>query len=116
MIGVVVWSNAAREKAVIWCEDHAALAYLQGQENLTTSDIWPEPGDLLELDTEVVGNLRHARSVSMVAEQCRVDLPALLMQAQPEKTQLKLVSDNSNSGGEQPLNQGVVPIRVAAAR
>ena len=49
MIGVVVWSNAEREKAVIWCEDHASLAYLQGRQNLIAAGQWPSPGDLLEL-------------------------------------------------------------------
>lgn len=78
MIGVVVWSSAEREKAVIWCEDHAALAYLQGRENLVRTANWPQPGDLVELESEVVGLLRNARRVTMLSEQEFPDLPSLL--------------------------------------
>jgi len=80
MIGVVVWSNLSREKAIIWCEDQATLAYLQGYENLVDTGKWPEPGDLVELETKTVGNLRHALQVSMLSEQACPDLPKALSQ------------------------------------
>ena len=78
MIGVILWSNPAKEKAVIWCEDHGALAYLQGQENLLFPGCWPEAGDLVELELETVNDLRHARAVSLVSGNKRSDLPDLL--------------------------------------
>jgi hypothetical protein len=94
MIGVVVWSSAPREKAIIWCEDQAMLAYLQGVENLVDPRQWPQPGDLVELDTRTVGSLRHALSVSMLSEQCCPDLPRILADAatEPRQPQLRLVS------------------------
>lgn len=94
MIGVVVWSNADREKAVIWCEDHAALAYLQGQENLLNASQWPQPGDLVELESEVVGPLRHARRVAMLSEQAHAHLPGLLRGAVPAEPHLRVVASN----------------------
>ncbi|MFT4014252.1 MAG: hypothetical protein QM682_12785 [Paracoccus sp. (in: a-proteobacteria)] len=78
MIGVILWSSVVKEKAVIWCEDHASLAYLQGRENLTEGSIWPEAGDLVELESETIETLRHARSVILVPALKRSELPSLL--------------------------------------
>ena len=129
MIGVVVWSSADREKAVIWCEDQGALAYLQGRENLSADELlWPEAGDLLELETELVGPLRHARKVMLISEKHCPQLPAMLRgettprpaprsAAQPH---LRLVASQATA----PLPAEVrparamapAPVRVAAAR
>ncbi|SCX90714.1 hypothetical protein [Paracoccus tibetensis] len=97
MIGVVVWASEIREKAIIWCEDQATLAYLQGRENLSSAEAsWPRPGDLVELETETLGSLRHARGVTLISEQCCPDLPRLLADAKPtaaaEPTHLRVVS------------------------
>ncbi|TBN36549.1 hypothetical protein EYE42_15380 [Paracoccus subflavus] len=94
MIGVIVWSSADREKAVIWCEDHAALAYLQGRENLTNPANWPQPGDLVELDSEMAGQLRHARRVALISEREYAHLPDLLRTSTPAEPGLRLVASN----------------------
>lgn len=95
MIGVVVWSSADREKAVIWCEDHAALAYLQGRENLTNAAHWPQPGDLVELESEIVGALRNARRVTLLSEQEYAHLPDMLRAAAtPAEPHLRVVACN----------------------
>lgn len=84
MIGVVVWSSADREKAVIWCDDQGALAYLQGRENLARRDMsWPEAGDLMELETEFHAALRHARQVALLSDGACHSLPDMLRRAQP---------------------------------
>lgn len=96
MIGVIVWSSAGREKAVIWCEDHAALAYLQGRENLTSPAAWPQPGDLVELESETVGMLRHARRVTLISEREFAHLPELLRTcATPAEPHLRLVASTA---------------------
>ncbi|WP_265501879.1 hypothetical protein [Paracoccus beibuensis] len=94
MIGVVVWSNGSREKAIIWCEDQATLAYLQGAGNLVDIRQWPQPGDLVELETMTVGNLRHALNVSMISERCCPQIPEALAQSDStvKQPQLRLVS------------------------
>lgn len=102
MIGVVVWANGDRQKAVIWCEDQGALAYLQGFENLSQPMNWPVAGDLLELETRLVGDLRHAFNVRLITESWCPDLPEKLRETQPMRGNLKLVSS-------QP--QGVPEIR-----
>ena len=96
MIGVVVWSNRARQQAVIWCEDHAALAYLAGDEHCAACVEWPLPGDMLELETEVVGDLRCARSVRPLGDERLSLLPEMLRrgaeQPAPARRHLTLVS------------------------
>nr|WP_204354462.1 hypothetical protein [Paracoccus saliphilus] len=98
MIGVVVWSSGSREKAIIWCEDQATLAYLQGSENLVDPGKWPQPGDLVELETETLGNLRHAFNVSMLSEQCCPQIPKILAEVpvQPRQSHLRVVSDGED--------------------
>ena len=79
MIGVVIWSSEASQKAVIWCEDQGPLAYLRGCDGLLEQIDWPVPGDLLRLECETVGNLRHAHSVSIIAPKACPQLPDALM-------------------------------------
>lgn len=105
MIGVTLWSNAGKEKAVIWCEDHAALAYLQGRDNLVSGHSWPEAGDLVELECETVEALRLARQVSLVSGIKRSELPGLLSemgQGGPDgQPFLRVISNSTYSGKPQ---------------
>ncbi|MFI0394780.1 hypothetical protein [Paracoccus jiaweipingae] len=98
MIGVVVWSSEPRQKAVIWCEDQGALAYLQGTDVLQGQMCWPQPGDMLELETETRGALRCATTVRMYREQSCPELPEILMgaadQARPA-AHLRVVVNNT---------------------
>ncbi|SIQ31003.1 hypothetical protein SAMN05421641_10652 [Paracoccus thiocyanatus] len=113
MIGVILWSSPAKEKAVIWCEDHGALAYLQGRENLFSRQDWPEAGDLVELEFEVLAGLRHARFVSLVTGNKRSELPSLLRdigdKPAPARPALRVISNPEDEAPERPL-------KLAAAR
>ena len=116
MIGVVVWSSAERAKAVIWCEDHASLAYLQGRENLVHAAHWPQPGDLVELESEIVGALRNARRVALLSEQEFAHLPGMLKASSaPAESHLRVVSV---SPAAEPRERLIAEpeLRVAAAR
>lgn len=93
MIGVVIWSSEATRKAVIWCEDQGPLAYLRGRDSLLEETEWPVPGDLLRLECETIGNLRHARSVSVIAPNICPQLPdALLGRTNRPSSHLHIVS------------------------
>lgn len=121
MIGVVVWSNAAREKAVVWCEDQASLAYLQGRTDFRDAENWPEPGDLVELDSEMIGNLRHARNVTILSEQGCPQLPQLLRDSDPDNRRerhLRLVvtRDHPESTAPAATRFNDTPIRASAGR
>ena len=106
MIGVVLWSSIERQKAVIWCEDHGALAYLHGQENLLAGCAWPDAGDLIELESETVGELRMAHAVTTLNCQHCVDLPALLKDANVEEPPLCLVLSDGKRVAALPGSQG----------
>lgn len=114
MIGVVVWSSADREKAVIWCEDHAALAYLQGRENLVQASFWPQPGDLVELDSEIVGPLRNARRVALLSEQEFAHLPGMLHASMPSDSHLRLVSSTPPPSEVRDPQRAEPELRAAA--
>lgn len=105
MIGVVVWSSETRQKAVIWCEDQGALAYLQGQHALQDDMCWPQSGDMLELETETRGALRCVTMVRMYREQSCPELPEILMGASDgAKTgpHLRVVVNNTSQDEECP--------------
>ncbi len=113
MIGVILWSSLVKHKAVIWCEDHAALAYLQGRDNLATGDDWPEAGDLVELECETIDGLRHARAVSLVSGIKRSELPGLLrdmgQESRAGQPVLRVISNNTY------VESDPTPQKVAAA-
>ncbi|CAM3229081.1 hypothetical protein PANO111632_09310 [Paracoccus nototheniae] len=102
MIGVVVWSSGPREKAIIWCEDQSTLAYLQGRANVADPLKWPQAGDLVELETRTVGDLRHALSVSILSEQAASHLPQILSRFDPEQRapQLRVVANQGRLTAE----------------
>ena len=114
MIGVVVWSSGSREKAIIWCEDQATLAYLQGQANFVGPGDWPQPGDLVELDTRTVGNLRHALSVSILSEQRCPQLPQLLAETPPAARPTLRVVAGQDCGAAPPAVHKAMGLRPAA--
>ena len=119
MLGVIVWSNEIREKAVIWCEDHASLAYLQGRDNFLDRGLWPVTGDLVELESEIINNLRHARQVSLVSEGGCMQLPAMLkssvVAAAPEP-HLRLVAVGNPEGrGEDTTKTAPPKVGISAA-
>lgn len=103
MIGVVVWSNKSREQAVIWCDDHAALAYLVGRAHFSSEAGWPEPGDMVELRDEVQGDLRYARAVAPLNDSPAVSLPQLLRGAQPARQNVQLTVINGDRPAAEPI-------------
>lgn len=120
MLGVVVWSNLVRKQAVIWCEDHAALAYLAGAENLLEPGTWPEPGDLVELEDEVVGELRCARRVRPLTDERLPLLPELLRRREGDSgsspRHLVVVSNGPGPAAavvEKPVRQARSRLEVA---
>ncbi|AXC48609.1 hypothetical protein DRW48_01880 [Paracoccus suum] len=110
MIGVVVWSNRVREQAVIWCDDHAALAYLVGRIDYPAEYGWPEPGDMLELHTEVEGELRCARCVKPLGDSVVSPLPQMLT---GRASHLSVIQSNDTAPPTAEII--VLPQRVLAA-
>ncbi|MDP3860925.1 MAG: hypothetical protein Q8Q63_05000 [Phaeovulum sp.] len=81
MLGVVVWSDAVTAGAVIWCDDHAQLAYLRGRENCQCTKSWPEVGDLVQFSLRKKSGSRFARAVRVLAEAVLPQIPKDLVNA-----------------------------------
>lgn len=121
MIGVVVWSNAAKLKAVIWCEDQGALAYLHGVDKVIGDMGWPEAGDMVELESELRSDLRHAFNVRIVTERKFKELPVMLREvgASPARSRpaLRVVSSQERpmqkpATGAAPHLRGPLPVAL----
>ncbi len=65
MIGIIVWSDTAIKRAVIWCEDQRDLAYFlspeEGREPFSF-----QKGDLVEFDTHYEDRMRIAVDLRLV--------------------------------------------------
>lgn len=123
MLGVVVWSNEPRSKAVIWCEDQGALAYLEGTANLAEAAAWPNAGDLVELDCTLEGGLRMARNVRLLSQGAGAALPRALRaradisptEAAPAAGDLSRLRLVGGRGGPECKAAATEAARIAAA-
>lgn len=68
MYGVVLWSDRNKDCAVIWCEDHASLAFFRNDSASTANGYEFGPGDLVEFEVREENDLRLALSPSVVAQ------------------------------------------------
>lgn len=67
MFGVILWSNAADRKAVIWCEDQGDLAYYDDSKGgLAQSNDFLTAGDYVEFDVSAENSMRLARRVVQI--------------------------------------------------
>ena len=62
MIGVVLWRDAADDKAVIWCEDQGDLAFLDCKSETVAEDQGLDVGDVVRFDITIVNDLRLAKN------------------------------------------------------
>ena len=79
MIGVILWSDAPLQKAVIWCEDQGDLAFFKNNADADSPAL--NPGDWVEFDLTLSGNFRIAENLSVLAEQGSPDLASRLSAA-----------------------------------
>ncbi|MBO9397414.1 hypothetical protein J7400_12055 [Shimia sp. R9_2] len=89
MLGLVLWSNPKRRKALIWCEDQRDLAYFDGADEgdnvaqFGTGDtsVVPVVGDMLIFDICSSSEMRRAINVRALANGAVDDLIARLKAA-----------------------------------
>ncbi|WBU64417.1 hypothetical protein [Paracoccus aerodenitrificans] len=105
MIGIVIWSSEARRRAIIWCEDQGPLAYLRGCDSLLGDRAWPLAGDLLRVECEMIGNLRHAFDAHLIAaEHCPQLRDALLNCTRRLSPSLQVVTGRAEMSVKQHLS------------
>lgn len=78
MFGVVLWSDRADSKAVIWCEDQGNLAYFTNEGAELERGPALEAGDLVQFRLEENAPERRVESISLVADNSFVGLPDAL--------------------------------------
>ena len=67
MYGVIIWSDQALGRAVIWCEDHGDLAFYGGETDSPMTGSPLAPGDLVFFELREDEKLRQAFSPRLVA-------------------------------------------------
>ena len=93
MLGVVLWSDTADNKAVIWCEDHGELAYFNGEGGSALDGAALDAGDLVQFEMEQESELRLARNMRRLETGAYAGLGESLVEAaEPQKPRKKTVS------------------------
>ncbi|WP_146589898.1 hypothetical protein [Puniceibacterium confluentis] len=83
MYGVVLWTDTAEKKAVIWCEDHGNLAFYSGTDQSAVEGVSLDAGDLIQFDMNEESNLRRARNPQLVGQS---HFPEIAQRLRPEAT------------------------------
>ncbi|WP_439522687.1 hypothetical protein [Marivita sp.] len=114
MFGVVLWSDASAQNAVIWCEDQGELAYYTPGDGCIHDAPSLDAGDLVQFDVTVQENVRKATNPQILMQSHSPDLPQKLragqrvgandMPAQRADTSKKVV-DLSDYFGAQPARK-----------
>lgn len=83
MFGVVLWSDADAQKAVIWCEDQGELAYYTPCERSVHDAPTLDAGDLIQFDVVVQKNMRTVTNPQLLEPSHSPDLPMNLRATHP---------------------------------
>lgn len=103
MDGLVIWAEPDSKKAIIWCQDHGHLAWLEGWPAQRFSTGFPDVGDLLDVEVGDSGGMRPVIRATMkksgfdplvvdrlfqtvAAGELKGELPLQMKDAQDERT------------------------------
>lgn len=96
MLGVVIWTDTAESKAIIWCEDHGDLAFL-GQHSHAGGFVKFDQGDLIQFDLAEHRSMRLAKNARKIAQHYCSDLEGVLAKAQSVRHEIE--NDRDHQGG-----------------
>lgn len=74
MYGVVLWSDTAAQKAVIWCEDQGDLAFYTPEENSAMNAPSLDAGDLIQFDLSIHADMRRVQNPQLLTQSHAPDL------------------------------------------
>jgi len=95
MIGVILWSDPATEKAVIWCEDHGDLAFLSRDDCSALPDVFFDIGDMVEFDAFAERNMRKVSRAHRLRQNHDISTSDRLHRVKHEKRALVDVTDSA---------------------
>lgn len=81
MYGVVIWTDTAGDRAIIWCEDHGELAHFRAERRSFGSHAF-DAGDLLRFELGGTRSLRRALNPELVCAAHSPDLAERLSEAE----------------------------------
>ena len=110
MFGVVLWSDAAAQKAVIWCEDQGELAFYTPSDRNMHDAPELDAGDLIQFDVFIQKNMRRATNPQLLTPSHSPDLPKNLRASHPDNdsradAKLSTVVDMSSYRSPAPQNR-----------
>ena len=111
MYGVVLWTDASSQCAVIWCDDHGDLAFYNG--GSVTDPFEMTEGDLVSVDLHTEGVMRVAQNPRIISEKSHTGLTDALRTsgAQPASAALPTHEDARGTGFGK-----VIPFRPRKAK
>lgn len=104
MLGVVLWSDAADRKAVIWCEDQGDLAFVNGADAVMAQEDFFDAGDLVQFDMHIRDAKRRARNTRLVMEKASTALPEVL-----QNEAMNLAANKSTGATVLPFTRETAP-------
>ena len=108
MLGVILWSDQADGKAVIWCEDQGKLAYVTGEQAEICAEMELQAGDLVKFTLNMKSKLRFAENLKVIEESSHEGLPeSLRMKRKAEPAPVEPILDH---GAE------IIPFRAREPR
>ena len=81
MIGIVLWSDPADQKAVFWCEDQGDLAYYEGAPARMDEADFFYAGDMVQFRVSAERAMRLAHEPTLLHENLCAELPDSLRRA-----------------------------------
>ncbi len=114
MFGVVLWGCQQAQKAVIWCDDHGDLAFLDAEDVPSHETLGLTPGDLVRFDLQIDSQMRKAVNPRVIAEDQYPSLASTLEAVGREAQAMSAPKETRNQvAAEAPVTPScVIPFRV----
>lgn len=92
MLGVVIWSNASDNKAIIWCEDNGELAFFGRTAQTLPNEERLGKGDLIQFDLTEYQNMRLAQNPRIIAGHFCSELDEVIARAAELKGEIEVAA------------------------
>ncbi|WP_120499810.1 hypothetical protein [Roseovarius sp. EL26] len=113
MFGVILWNDQISNRAVIWCEDHGDLAFLNSSVLQGHNVCKIEAGDLVQFDIADDGNMRLATNAQLVQPDAYPQLASSLKTVQDPKKAMEI--ETGQTGGAKVIPFGT-PRKLRASK
>ncbi|SEK86142.1 hypothetical protein SAMN04488032_107153 [Pacificibacter marinus] len=81
MFGIVLWSDPKRQKAIVWCEDCAKLAYASASDIMIDDSETLSIGDLVQFTLVTFGDFRGCTNLTLLDSKIAPNISEHLLRA-----------------------------------